>query len=195
MNFYEYVEQKKRDQRTVNLNLVRQEINKSWVKTKINNFLNRFLGFTYEEVRQKILTDDVVAALFAKDPGRQNISEIAAADFLKLVGWKQLPNGGPNSFSFSETGELIQGTSSGGTKTVDFIRGDVYASQKYTMGNGGAQDNQYRDVINFLTLGSKQHKVCAIVDGDFYLKKRDELIKMFANNSNVAIYSVEDFIE
>ena len=72
----------------------------------------------------------------------------------------------------------------------------TYITQKYTRGNGGAQDNQYRDVIQFLTYGSKQHKVAAYVDGSYYTdEKRSELKRIFADNPNVQICPLGDLYE
>ena len=85
MNFKEYIESKKTEQRLANLALIRTEINLSWVKTKINNFIKRMGGtFTYEEVYNEILTNDIVAAMFAKEPGRQNISENLIQTYLNI---------------------------------------------------------------------------------------------------------------
>ena len=67
-----------------------------------------------------------------------------------------------------------------------------YATQKYTDGNGGAQDNQRNDVIDFLKRGSIKHKVAAIVDGTYWDKYRPQLVQEFANNPNVIITSVSE---
>ena len=56
---------------------------------------------------------------------------------------------------------------SGNTKSADFQYGEYYATQKYTDGSGGAQDNQRNDVIDFLKRGSIKHKVAAIVSKSF----------------------------
>ena len=85
MSFKEYIESKKVEQRLANLTLVRKEINSSWVKTKINNFIKRMGGiFTYKEIYNEILTNDIVAAMFAKEPGRQNISENLVQAYLNI---------------------------------------------------------------------------------------------------------------
>ena len=76
MNFIELVEQRKIEARKQNILEVRKDIDKSWVKDKINNHIQRFDGmFSAEDVRKQILENDLVASMFAKDPSKQNITE------------------------------------------------------------------------------------------------------------------------
>lgn len=77
----------------------------------------------------------------------------------------------------------------------DFIYKEYYATQKYTTGAGGAQDNQRNDVIDFLKRGSVKHKVAAIVDGDYWDKYRDIIKAEFINNPNVLITSITEITE
>ena len=81
------------------------------------------------------------------------------------------------------------------TKSADFILKGYYATQKYTDGEGGAQDNQRNDVIDFLKRGSIKHKVAAIVDGPYWDKYRPILREEFASNPNVWITSVTELTE
>lgn len=194
MSFKEYIESKKIEQRLANLTLVRKEINLSWVKTKINNFIKRMGGiFTYEEIYNEILTNDIVAAMFAKDPGRQNISENLVQAYLNISKETE-------DVRFDETGKIYYGYGAqpGLTKNADFCFNGIYITQKYTGENkGGAQDNQYNDVIQFLTYGSKKQKVGALVDGWYWEEggKRKQLEKYFQNNPNVYIFSTDDYKE
>lgn len=69
MNFIELVEQRKIEARRQNILEVRKDIDKSWVKDKINNHIKRFDGiFSAEDVRNQILENDLVASMFAKRP-------------------------------------------------------------------------------------------------------------------------------
>ena len=189
MNFTEYVELKKREKRIANIRQVREEIDKKWVSNKIHNHIIAFDGiFTYEEVKEAILTNDIVASKFCKDPGKQNISENLAAEVLEL---DKLPATGKNAIRFDDNGNITS-ISSGNTKSADFIYNGYYATQKYTTEAGGAQDNQKNDVIDFLKRGSISHKVAAIVDGDYWDIHRDELKKLFQDNENVLITSVSE---
>lgn len=192
MNFTAYVEQKKIEARLANIEEVRKDIDKTWVKEKIQNHCAAFNGImTEEQVRQAILNDVVVASKFCKDPGKQNISEKLAAE---ILGLKKLPSQGKNCIRFNDNGEIVS-TSTGNTKSADFMYGEYYATQKYTDGEGGAQDNQRNDVIDFLKRGSISHKVAAIVDGAYWDKHILELIAEFENNPNVLITSVTKITE
>lgn len=65
MKFVDYVEKLKIEARKQNISNVRKEIDSSWVKTKINTFITAWDGmWTAEEVKEQILTNDIVAAKF-----------------------------------------------------------------------------------------------------------------------------------
>ena len=192
MDFTAYVEEKKKEARLANIEEVRREIDHPWVREKIENHVAAFNGImSTEEVREAILTNIIVASKFCKDPGKQNISENLAA---QVLGLKKLPSQGKNCISFNDEGEIVW-ESNGNTKSADFILDGHYATQKYTDGAGGAQDNQRNDVIDFLKRGSIQHKVAAIVDGAYWDKYRGELKTLFAGNPNVIITSVTEITE
>ena len=151
MDFTNYIEQEKIKARKKNIEQVREEIDSSWVKEKITNHIIAFDGiFSYDEIRQGILDNDIIASKFCKDPSKQNISEILAAKVLNL---NKLSSSGKNCIRFSDTGDIVH-TASGNTKSADFIINGYYATQKYTNEEGGAQDNQRNDVIDFLKRGS-----------------------------------------
>ena len=105
MNFIELVEQRKIEARKQNILEVRKDIDKSWVKDKINNHIQRFDGmFSAEDVRKQILENDLVASMFAKDPSKQNITEKLVSEILKI---DKLPASGKSCVRFSESGELV----------------------------------------------------------------------------------------
>ena len=192
MNFTAYVEEAKKKARLANIDEVRKDIDKPWVQEKIKNHIEAFDGvMTEAEVRDAILTNIIVASKFCKDPGKQNISEKLAIEVLDV---KKLPSQGKNCIRFNDNGDIVS-TSSGNTKSADFMYGEYYATQKYTDGEGGAQDNQRNDVIDFLKRGSIKHKVAAIVDGVYWDKYRDVIRAEFANNPNVLITSVTEITE
>lgn len=194
MRFINYVEKLKLEARKKNILVVREEIDKAWVKTKINTFITAWDGmWSAEEVKEQILTNDIVAAKFAKDPGRQNIGEVAVNNLLGAD--KKL---GVNQVRFNERGEKISGPQQVGcSKSADYFLDDgIYYTQKFTTGSGGAQDLAYHDVIEFLEKGSILYKVGAILDGTYWDNgKRDELKQYFANNPNVSIISMDDIIQ
>lgn len=193
------VEQEKIKQRSINLQQVRTDLQSTGkvyrdIIKKIDNFIERWDGmYTREEIIDAINTNDIIAALFAKDPAKQNISEKLCENY---IGIKRAPQQGKNCIRFSDSGEIVSSKKDGGSKSVDFILpNEIYATQKYTGNNtGGAQDNQFDDVVMFLKYGSIHHKVAAIVDGWYWEEngEKERLKKMFENNSNVYIYSADD---
>ena len=191
MKFIDYVEKLKLEARKQNIRIVREEVDKSWVKTKINTFITAWDGiWTAEEIREQILTNDIVAAKFAKDPGRQNIGEIAVNNLLGAD--KKL---GVNQVRFDSTGEIVNGPARAGcSKSADYLLDDgIYYTQKFTTGSGGAQDLAYHDVVEFLEKGSILYKVGAILDGTYWNSgKRESLKRYFADNPNVVIVSMDD---
>jgi len=105
--------------------------------------------------------------MFCKDPSKQNISE-------KILGIQRLPVSGVNSIRFTPDGKLTGVKSIGvsKSKSADFLFNGIYFTQKYTAESGGAQDNQYNDVVDFLVKDSINYKVGAIVDGEYWDKKK-----------------------
>lgn len=188
-SFEKYIDTIRTQKLKENIKPLREQIHSGWAQKKIENWAMRY-GYDKNEVERKILVDDMFAASFAKDPMKQNYTEKIAEQLLQV---KHLPNTG---ISFTKEGELCPHPAAGNSKTVDFIKDGVYITQKYTRGQGGSQDNQYRDVIQFLTYGSKKYKVAAYIDGSYYTPvKRRELEKMFEHNPNVQICSLGELYE
>lgn len=192
MDFISYIEELKLQQRKNNIEQLRKEINSSWIRDKIRNYQSRFEGlFSEKEIREKIISDDLVASFFCKDPSKQNITEKACEDLLRC---KKLPQSGKDTIRFDDNGNITS-VALGHTKSADFYYCGYYMTQKYTMEASGAQDNQRNDVIDFLRRGSITHKVGAILDGDYWDKERNTLRALFQNNSNVWITSMSELVE
>ena len=193
MNFTEQVEEAKKLQRRLNIDEIRNSLGERWVRTKINNHIEKFNGlFTYKDIVEQIKTNDIVASMFCKDPSKQNISEKMAE---KILGVPKLPANGANSIRFTPEGKLTGVKNIGVSKSADFLFNGIYFTQKYTAESGGAQDNQYNDVVDFLVKGSINYKVGAIVDGKYWDQKRDALREHFKDNPNVVVVSVDDLIK
>ena len=118
------------------------------------------------------------------------IEEVAA----EVLGLNKLPASGKNCIRFNDSGDIVS-NSAGSTKSADFKINDYYVTQKYTNEEGGAQDNQRNDVIDFLKKGSLKHKVAALVDGSYWDKHISDLYTEFKNNPNVWITSVTEITE
>lgn len=156
---------------------------------KIKNYCKKF-GLKPEEVNNKLKSKDYfVASVFAKDPLKQNITETLVENILKSP---KLPAGGKNCIRFDEVGNITNKKGNNVSKSADFYINGVYYTQKYTNENGGAQDNQFADVEQFLRNGSKTTKVGAILDGEYWSSKREVLKKDFDKNPNVKITSVDE---
>ena len=83
MDFTAYVEDAKKKARLANIEEVRKDIDKAWVKEKIRNHVLAFDGImTEEDIREGILNNIIIASKFCKDPGKQNISENLAGEVL-----------------------------------------------------------------------------------------------------------------
>lgn len=189
MTFTQMVEQQKIKIRQENIQEVQNNIHASWVQDKINNYLNRFPDVALkEEIEEQIKSNPIIASFFCKDPAKQNISEKLAE---KLLNTTKLPASGKSCIRFDNEGNIVS-NAAGNTKSADFFINGYYATQKYTTEEGGAQDNQRNDVIDFLNRGSKKHKVMAILDGAYWEKYRPKLFQLFQNNPNVIITSIDE---
>lgn len=188
--FETLVEEKEKELIKNNLEDLRNNISNSDYQYKIDKYCEKF-NFKKEEVIEQIKENDIVASFFMKDPLRQNFIEKMVAE---LLNTNILPQAGKNSIRFNSKGELGHLKTPNTSKAADFYINNTYITQKYTRGFGGAQDNQYNDVVDFLLKGSQQHKVGAILDGSYWEEKRKELENFFKDNENVSIYSMDDFL-
>lgn len=193
MTFTELVELTKKENKIKNIEEVQNNIESDWVQEKIKNYLTSINNFiSKSEVENAIQNSFIVASFSAKDPNKQNIPEKLIESILGLT---KLPSQGKNYIRFDDNGD-IQTKSLGNTKTADFKYQDYYITQKYTAENGGSQDNQRNDVIDFLKRGFIKHKVIALVDGPYWESKYKNILKdMFKDNSNVKVLSVDEFKE
>ena len=143
------------------VNELRNDIDSNWVNYKVENYCDRW-GDSIVDVKKKILTDDRFARFFIKDPKRRNIYEKLAIYYLSNVLKKdivKLSAGGSNALCI-KNGEIIKGSSTTqSTKSIDFKEerdGKIYYyTHKYIESDGGAQDNQYRDMCHFADEATK----------------------------------------
>jgi hypothetical protein len=120
---------------------------------------------------------------YAKSPKRQNVYEKAFIEYAEQVlppdlKIGPLPNKGKNAF-YPLGGEVVGAKEcpKGGLlpKSFDFLvqgkAGRVLIATKYTEDEGGAQDNQFRDLINICSESLGMHgdtAVLLIADGPYY---------------------------
>ena len=163
------------------------------MEIKITNYSNKYdLPILF--IRNKILKDNIFANQFAKDPSKQTFHQNLASDFISSLegvkDFKTLPANGKNALyiidgKLGKENEIVKGTS----KSIDFywrFNGyECYAAHKYTDVDGGSQDNQYTDLIDFLKNASlsKEKKTIffAIGDGDYYQRKHTKTKNEYNN--------------
>lgn len=175
---------------------------------KIKLYNERFDGmWSEEELIEQIKQNNIVASFFSKDPAKQNLTENIVAEIIKsnkdVKDFQVLSKGGKNSIRLNSNGEFVYGKCNmKDTKSVDYVftykSNQFYATQKFTRGRGGSQDNQCRDVIDFLKHGSLRNKehFMAVLDGDYYTEeKMKELKDIFKDKKNIHINSADIFLE
>jgi hypothetical protein len=194
-----YVEEYKK-QLKKNILKVRGSISKPDMVLKIKNHSDKF-NRDYEEVENKILSDDMYAEIFAKDPNKQNIYEKLAAQYIKTIPDVQNFKNLPNNYDLFVVDGVITNKRGNDVKSVDFIfefkNKNIYSVHKYIKAlNGGAQTNQYNDVRNFLRnckkINTGDDYFIAICDGDFFTNKIELLNEEFGS-FRVKILTIEEF--
>mgnify|MGYP003148930489 CR=1 FL=1 len=166
-----------------------------WLLEKVENYIERFsLDDSVEDILVKIKEDYLFAATFAKDPNKQNIAEtIQLEELSKYCEVKKLSNSGKNALYISS--DKVNSTK-GKTKSLDAIINDTYCSLKYTNADGGAQDNQRKDIELFLDAAKTcKEDFAAIVDGIHWEKHLPELISEYAEYDNLWIGTSDEWIE
>ena len=176
------------------------------LNTKIVNFSNNF-DFYEKEVIEKIKRDRMFAANFIKSPSRQNFYETEALVFLNSMESvekaEKLPASGAGAF-YVVNGILSHERPDKTYKSIDFRikmkNGKViYATHKYTKDEGGAQDNQKNDLLQFIQNARKYRKgeivFAVIADGTYYDRHGREELEMEASGSEVVVCSMESFEE
>lgn len=187
--------------------------NEAGMIRKISTFCDRS-GYSFDEVRQKILRDEMFAFHFAKDPAKQNLFETAAGEYINSIecisNYKKLPSGGKEAVYVIQGGiftseERRKFDIKKEAKSVDFYWecGDkkFYVFHKYTRQTGGAQDNQYADIRSFITSAndssSDKNFFIAIADGAYFDTKNghDDESKINSlkrlSNSGKGVYAVK----
>ncbi|MCL2040158.1 MAG: hypothetical protein FWG85_06990 [Bacteroidetes bacterium] len=178
-------EEEYKKQIKANLLKVLDELKTSDMKIKIQKFADKF-GYSYNEIEGKIVNDEIFRCVFSKEPSKQNLYQTLAATFINSLpmveNFEILASGGKNAV-YIENGKLFTGidliNKAKEVKSIDFSwnvgKIKFYASHKYTKDSGGAQDNQYLDIQNFLKNArdnnSKDTIFLAICDGKYYQKK------------------------
>ena len=150
---------------------------------RVSTYCSRF-GYEVQKVGLKILGDEMFAACFSKDPGKQGMHEAIAAEYLceeeGISDFQILPKKGETAVYIKADGSIVSGGKSPGgaydSKSLDFKWKTAgiacYASHKYTHEGGGAQNHQFKEqkqfLQNFKEHADKRVAFFAICDGQYY---------------------------
>jgi hypothetical protein len=189
--FYQNLTQLKEDVR----------LRKPYIIKKVESYCEKW-GDDFDSVINEIITNDRFARFFIKDPKKQNVYESIFLNHVNGIGYNisKLTSHGKNAVCLDNDGNIVYGSSKiNTTKSMDFIGKDddgniTYYYHKYTNEAGGAQDNQYNDVVHFLTNASKNNDditFVAVCDGNYYKDKMEELKSICGNN--VKVMTIDDF--
>ena len=174
----------------------------NWLLKKIENHMERYgRSSDIEEFLHEVASSDFLASMLYKDASNQNMSENLQISYLSNRGIhiEKLPATGDNAVRLLN-GELIYGNDRGAkaTKSIDFNRNGELICAKVTTGAGGGQDNQYRDVRDFLKEAGEydikygNKKFTALVDGDYYTEEKLKTLNKF-ETKNIRITSSDEF--
>ncbi len=153
------------------------------------------------ETMEEMLTngDELLLTFLMKDPKRQNIYENILKEYVSDQGIQieKLKSSGKNAFyPINDRIETNNPLKPKELKSLDFKMitksGQlVYIVHKYTNEEGGAQDNQYNDVIIQLKQLGKNtiKKVWFCLDGRYYNEKRINALREI--NHEIIIVNIE----
>lgn len=167
-------------------------------KPSVDKFAAR-MGIYPEIAWHWFCCDDMAAWQFAKNPGKQTLHQKTAAAWIAKLpgvrGFRTLPQNGAAAL-YVKDGQVLDGKSlanANNPKSVDFqwevgvaknpalpeerLTITVYASHKYTLDDGGSQDNQFADLKKFAEEAGGLRKerglrLLALADGPFYQRTR-----------------------
>lgn len=176
-----------------NVEYTRTHIKDKEYEHKINE-LGKILNLSYDDVVKEVQNSILAAYVLSKNVKKQNITEKLVLESLQkqFPTMQKMPTNTSESIRFTENGKIVYGMKKNIkgyiSKSVDYqmtYNGKTYyLTQKYTVGEGGAQDNQYEDAITFAkyaTSSERDFGVGIVVDGNFYnnarLSKLKELFK------------------
>ncbi len=162
---------------------------------RVRGFMWRF-GYRENDVLQKIRTDSMFAAWFAKEPRRTGLHEVAAAGWIETLPWvsdfEVLQKSGKNALKVSSDGNIESETNRRKLpgKSLDFrwrTGGKTfYAMHKYTQEGGGNQDSQYKEMAElmkcFLQCQNRDVVLLIIVDGAYYEERDRQRITELRKN-------------
>ncbi|MEI2462228.1 hypothetical protein RRG54_02515 [Mycoplasmopsis felis] len=187
-------------------------LNLSEYEEKIKKYAKRF-NYDFDYLVQMINENEFLLNSIIKEPSKQNFHELVVKDYVleyipEFINFIKLPTDSNESLYLS-SGNIIKKkdlTTNNHTKSIDFywemnVKGKnvkFYASHKYTKESGGAQDNQFKDLQNFLEHAKQYTKkdsiFVGICDGDYYHKNNQKkliALKIGVINTNCIVTSLK----
>jgi hypothetical protein len=183
-----------------------------YLQKKVERFCG-IHGFNFYEVLASIAASEVVAAQFAKVATRQRVAELCQLERLNKdlagPGVSKLTNNGNNSVRLTDSGEILVGPKPlgfSGTKSMDAKRVHVngvvdFLYLKWTNSSGGSQDNQFYDVLHFLSTAAKYvennqdyYRFFAITDGPYY-ERVMHLLKQYERPDRLMVMSTDSYVK
>lgn len=173
-----------------------------WLEDKVNKRCAKY-GFRFGEVVGAIAASPIIAAEYAKSATRQGVAEKIQFEALEKngVSIEKLPSSGPGAIRILD-GDLVYGSlgvTDRSTKAIDGRRANDWVFFKYTEDFGGAQDNQGRDVLNFLdsandyiAKNANNYRFVAVIDGQYY-KRNWQLFNQYTNG-RVLIETTDTYV-
>lgn len=150
-----------------------------------------FPQLTMSDLQTELRSSKLLPFFICKNPNKQQAYKQVANEILKV---ERLPNIGQRSCRFNEMGAIVHEKTSTTSIAANYYFDNRYWVQKYTMGSGGHQNNVFVEVVDFLTKGSKKHKVGCFVDGQYWSLNKGKLRQQFIRNKNVEIRSLSDYV-
>lgn len=201
----------KKEQLKKNFDFFNKNYRNDDFQLKIDKYCEKF-DISKKDVLNKIASGDkITISIFVKDPAKQNFYEKTAANYIKkldnVYNFKNLANSGKNAiFIFQDTIRKNNFKIDYKTKTVDFMwktypnNVQYYAYHKYIREKGGAQDNQFNDVLCSIKStknpnSNSKHKVLFICDGHYFNKKKLNELREKIQNKNHKVLKIEELKE
>jgi hypothetical protein len=187
------------------------------LRSKIENFrMNKMTNeereeYSVEDIMKKINEVSLLRCLFRKDPCKQSIHENSQIQWIKMNKYEDIEKLPSNLHGvYLEKSELKKRTTTNrvknGTKTFDaYIPSrKIYVVLKYSTTEGGAQDNQYRDVENFITQingyfqenKNSDYTFEFYLDGKYYTRNKLEHLETLCNkySDKISILSASSIL-
>lgn len=203
--------------RFVNANQVIKDLDdeKRDIQRKVKNFANNW-DLDIDEVEENLRNNTLFRYTFAKSPSKQSIHEEIASNYIESLPivdrFENLPAGGKNAKHVGLSGVTVGAKDEGiKSKSIDFeihSKGKViYVGHKFTGDDGGAQDNQFNDIKEYLHEAAALKKTglvddsvefMAIVDGPYYQRNgRMSILKNAGEGLTpvITIEELEDYLE